>query len=367
MGGAYRQFHLDKGGSQFATDNGEAILNYEYGGYAQLSKTLFNKQLKLAAAGRLDNFKNFDPAFSPRASAVYSPDAEQHHNFRASYSRAFRSPTQYDQYATQELFTAVIRSNVGAGVQGYTPALAPNLGRVFGSPNPSAELATYARSIAPLRLEEVNTVEVGYKGVAAKDLVFDLSYYYSYYRDFVVPNQGLISNTDGSLPTLQQVQAAAPSRFQNLQLPTRIIVVSGNLDLLVRSQGALASVTYTASPIVSLTGNYSLNVLENPESEVPFYNTSKHKFNVGAFGMLHHFGYRLNYHWAEGHRFYTSFADGYLRNQQSLDANVYYALPKLKTTLEIGGSNLLDSYNVQIYGGPQISRLVYAGLSVSVK
>lgn len=368
VGGAYRQYRLDDSGRLFEVNDGKGTHNYEYGGYAQATKTLLNDRLKLAAAGRLDEFKNFGRAFSPRASVVYSLGNDKQHNFRASYSRAFRSPTQYDQYVNIDLGAAVSKGNVGAGYQGYSTALGANLGQVFTSANPPAELAKYAVTIAPLKLEEANSFEVGYKALAGKKVVLDLSYYRSYYRNFVVGSQPLIGNTDGSRPTFAQLAGAAPTGFQDPQQPTRVLVVSGNLDLLVRSQGALASVTYNVNRAVNLTGNYALNVLLNSESEVPFYNTPKHKFNVGANGALtRQLGYSLNYHWAEGHRYYSTFADGNLATYKSFDAQVHYAVPMLKTTFELGGSNLFNTNNVQLYGGPQIGQLVYAGLRVSVK
>jgi iron complex outermembrane receptor protein len=368
VGGAYREYRLDDSGRLFEINEGKGTRNYEYGGYAQVTKTVLNERLKLAAAGRLDEFKNFGQAFSPRASVVYSLGSDKQHNFRASYSRAFRSPTQYDQYVNIDLGAAVSKGNVGAGYQGYSTALAANLGQVFTSANPPAELAKYALTIAPLKLEQANSFELGYKALVGKKLVVDLSYYRSYYRNFVVGSQPIISNTDGSPTTFAQVADAAQSGFQDPKKLTRVLVVSGNLDLLVRSQGALASITYNVAPALNLTGNYALNVLINPESEVPFYNTPKHKFNTGAYGTLtRQLGYSLNYHWAVGHRYYSTFADGYLATYHSVDAQVHYAVPKLKTTFELGGSNLLNTNNVQLYGGPQVGRLVYAGLRVAVK
>ena len=368
VGGAYREFRLDADGLVFETKDGKSIRNYEYGGYAQLTKSLFDDGLKLAAAGRLDNFKNFGRAFSPRASVVYSFGSDKQHNLRASYSRAFRAPTQVDQYANVDLIAAVSKGNVGAGFQGYSPRIGGDFGRIATSANPQAEADAYAVAIAPLRLEQVNSYEAGYKGLLAKDLVLDLSYYRSYYRDFVASSQAIISNQDGSKPTFPQLAGAAQSSFQNPQLPTRIFIVSGNLDLLVRTQGALASLTYTATRALNLTGNYSINTLLNSSDEVPFYNTPKHKYNVGAYGELtRSFGYRVNYHWAQAHRYESSFAAGFLQAYQSLDAQIHYALPKLKTTVEVGGSNLANSNNVQVYGGPQVGQFVYAGLSVSVK
>ncbi len=367
VGGAYREFRLDRSGVLFDSNEGRGIRNYEYGGYSQLTVPLLDDRLRLVAAGRLDNFKNFNTAFSPRASAVYSLGANKEHNFRASYNRAFRAPTQSDQYVNIDFGSVVSHGNVGQGFQGYQTTLGGGFANVATSPNPVAALTPYVFNIAPLRLERVNSFEVGYKGLLAKNLVVDLSYYRSYYNDFVINGQPIISNVDGSLPTFFQLAAAAPSGFQNPQLP-RVLVVSRNLDLPVRTQGALASITYSATRALNLTGNYSLNVLLNSSDEVPFYNTPKHKFNVGAYGAVtRHLGYRLNYRWAEATRYETSFAAGYLSAYQSFDAQVHYLLPNLNTTLEIGGSNLFNTNNVQVYGGPQIGQLVYGGLTVSVK
>ena len=358
VGGAYREFRLGSNGRLFDDADGQRIRNYEYGGYAQLTKAVLDERLKLAAAGRLDNFKNFGRAFSPRASAVYSLGSDKQHNFRASYGRAFRSPSQIDQYTNIDLIAGVYRGNVGAGYQGYSTGLAAS---------PTSNPANFLASVAPLRLEQVSSYEVGYKGQLVKNLVLDVSYYFSQYRDFVVPGV-LIGNVDGSRPTFGQLFAAAPGRFQDARLPTRILVVASNLDVRVRTQGALLSLTYAARRAANFTGNYSFNQLLNASNEVPFYNTPRHKFNVGAFGELgRRLGYSLNYRWAAGHRYESTFAAGALAAYQSVDAQVRYAAPKLGTTFELGGSNLLNTNNVQVYGGPQIGRLAYVGVNVTVK
>jgi iron complex outermembrane receptor protein len=368
VGGAYRAFLLDKSGVVFDSNYGKGGRNYEYGGYTQLTKTLLDDRLKLAAAGRLDRFKNFDQAFSPRASIVYSLGADKQHNFRASYNRAFRAPVQSDQYVNVDLFNAVSLGNVGNGFQGYNTLVSSNLLRIAASLNPQAELMPYTTTVTPLRLEQASSIEVGYKGLLGTNLVADLSLYRNHYRDFVISGQPILGNIDGSRPTLAQLSTAALANFQNPQLPTRILVVSSNLDLLVRTQGVLASLTYTAAKALNLTGNYSLNVLLNSASEVPFYNTPKHKFGLGVYGQFtRQVLYRVNYCWAQAHRYETSFAAGHLTAYQSLDAHVQYALPKLSAILELGGSNILNTTNVQVYGGPQVGQLLYAGLQVSIK
>ena len=159
------------------TKDGDRIQNYEYGAYAQASKSLLDDHLKLAAAGRVDRFKNFGTAFSPRASVVYSLGADKQHNFRASYSRAFRAPTQNDQYIKLDVGRAILLGNVRGGFHGYTTAW-PRSCPAFW-PRRAADLATYEYHAAALKLEEVNSFEVGYRAQLAKKLYVDLDYFYS--------------------------------------------------------------------------------------------------------------------------------------------------------------------------------------------
>ncbi len=128
-GAAFREFRLGSDGTFFSDKVGQRIRNYEYGGYAQLTATLFDEHLRLAAAGRLDDFQNFDARFSPRLSAVYSLGDQQQHNFRASFGQAFRSPTQTDQYLSIDLGVITVLGNVGQGFQGYRTSLATDLQR----------------------------------------------------------------------------------------------------------------------------------------------------------------------------------------------------------------------------------------------
>jgi len=62
----------------------------ELGVYLQ-SETKISPQLDFVAAARVDEHNHLDPQYSPRAALVFKPRPE--HNFRATYNRAFRTPT----------------------------------------------------------------------------------------------------------------------------------------------------------------------------------------------------------------------------------------------------------------------------------
>ena len=366
VGAAYRAYRLGSGGKLFADTDGKRIPNYEYGAYAQLTQTLLDTRLKFALAGRLDNFKNFESAFSPRAAVVYSLGDDKQHNFRASYSQAFRSPSNTDQYLYSDLGNFILLGNVGDGFQGY------NFTNAAGQPyTPGTSLSGYEVSLAKLRLERVNTTEVGYKGAIVPNVYVDVSYFRSRYNDFI-GGTAFVGNVDGTRPTPLQVNRGLASGFTNAAAsPARIIYASYNNEQEVRTQGATFGITYYLDKSLNLSGNYSLNVLDRsnlPAGFRTFFNTPKHKFNIGASGVvLRNLTYSVNYRWVEGHNQEMPFAAGRISSYRTTDAYLGYAVSKLATTFQAGVSNLFDANNIQIIGGPQIGRLAYLGLLFNVK
>ncbi|TGE05484.1 TonB-dependent receptor [Hymenobacter fodinae] len=364
VGAAYRKFRLGSNGNIYSDDH-KRIQNHETGGYAQFTKKFLDERLKLALAGRIDAFKNFDAAFSPRASVVYSAGDNKQHNLRASFGRAFRSPTQLDQYIRLDVGRALLLGNVDNGFQGYR--LLNAQGQRFGTVG--ADLASFEANIAPLQLERLSTFEVGYKAALSDKLALDVNYYQSYYNDFIGATT-FIGNANGSRPTVAQLQAGTPTQFQSGE--TRVLQVWTNAAQEVRTKGGAIGVTYSVAPALNLAANYSLNILDRSEVQdqafQTYFNTPKHKYNVSASGTaLTHLSYSVNYRWAQGHEYGMPFAVGQLANYCAVDAFVGYTFPTLSSTLQAGASNLLDANNIQVYGGPNIGRLIYVGLQIDVK
>lgn len=371
LGAAYRQYQLGSDGTLFSdAKEGDRIQNYEYGAYGQAKKALLDERLQLAVAARLDRFQNFGSAFSPRASVVYSAGGDKQHNFRASYSRAFRAPTQNDQYIRLDIGRAILVGNIGNGFQGYNTAVAAQLPGIL-APGRTADLATYEYQSGALKLEEVNSIEVGYRAQLGKHVYLDLDYFHNNYNNFIA-TQNFIGNIDGSRPSVAQIGAAAPGRFQNPALPTRVIQIATNVDQTVRSQGAGITLGYRVSQALTVNTNYSYNDLVT-ETFKPgtqsFFNTPKHKFNLGVDGVVldRKLSYNLNYRWADSYLYESTFATGTLPVAQTLDAQLGYLISPLHTTVQVGGTNILDATNFQVYGAPSMGRLVYAGLLFDIK
>lgn len=371
VGAAYRQYQLGSDGTLFRdSKDGDRIGNYEYGAYGQISKTLLDERLKLAATGRVDQFQNFGTAFSPRASVVYSAGADRQHNFRASYSRAFRAPTQNDQYIRLDVGRALLLGNVDNenGYQGYLPTVTALLPGIL-APARAAELAGYEYNAGKLKLEEVNSVEVGYRAQLSKALFVDFDYFYNRYNNFIA-TQNFLGNIDGTRPTATQIGTGAPISFQSGN--TRIIQIAANVDQQVQSQGAGITLSYKVADALTLLGNYSYNDLVTKEFKPgtqSFFNTPKHKFNLGFDGLAldRALSYNFNYRWADTFLYQSTFATGTVPTAQTVDAQVGYLVKNLHTTVQVGGTNLFDVTNYQVYGAPSYGRIVYAGLLFDLK
>ena len=379
VGGAYRAFGLASQGAVFEDKvGGERIRNDEYGVYGQAAKTFFKEALKIQVAGRMDDFKNFESKFSPRASAVYTFGDKRQHNFRSSYGVAFRSPTQIDQYIRLDIGNALLLGNVRNGFEGYRTALltqgsaAANIGAVAGG-------STAFNYTAPrLDLEQVKTFEVGYKTILQNKISFDITYYRSDYDNFIGA-QPFVGNTDGSRPSIPQTLVAigaAPgadgvtrNRLSDPASPTRIIQVWFNSEQAITTQGLSAGLGYNYKKELNFNANYSYNKIGDlPAGFLAFYNTPENKFNVGVDGEFKKkLGYNVNYRWQERFTYEFPFDVGPINNIGTLDASVSYKLDKMKSTIQVGGSNLTDSYNTQIWGGPQLGRMIFAGILVDIK
>ena len=99
------------------------------------------------------------------------------------------------------------------------------------------------------------------------------------------------------------------------------------------------------------------------------FNTPKHKFNISIsgrdidLGFIKNVGFNFNYKWIQGFIFEGSpqFTGG-IPTYDLLDGQINYSIPKINTTLKIGGSNLLNKKQFQVYGGPKVGRMAYIQL-----
>ncbi len=362
VGGSVRLTRLRSNGTLYADGpnspllNAEAgtrelrdgIENDEYGGYLQLQRAFLDDALKLSAVGRVDGFRNFDARFSPRVSGVFSFGDAAQHNLRASFSQAFRQPAQLDQFIYLDVGRLLLVGNTAAGFE--TGSLVPSS---FGQPG---------ERIEPLRLERMNSVEVGYKGILGGRLFADVSYYRSVYDDFIGTRRFLGREAGGAPSPAEFFVPPAPGTagFANR---TRAIQTWLNADQSVTSQGVQVGLELAVDPALVLAGNYAWADIEEVDDLILGFNTPEHKFNVGASGQVTRaLGYGANLRWVDDYQFEMPFAEGLIESHVTLDAQATYAFPTFGVTVLAGGTNLTNSQNLTAYGAAVNERIVYVGL-----
>ena len=365
-------------GQQVAVDSTRIqIKNREFGVYAGARKEFLDQQLVATATLRVDKNQNFDYLLSPAASLVYSPS--DRNTFRMSISSAIRNPTLADQYLYYNVGRAILLGNV----DGRFEAGSDSLFTIESFNNYRQDLNTDTLdyfNVDAIRPEQVKTLELGYRGKLTESLYIDFGGYYSRYTDFIGYNIGF-NGTFG------------PEGFPD-QGGLQVFRVAANAKSIVTTRGASIGFNYYFSKL-SLNGNYSYNELTsgNDDPIIPAFNTPKNKFNLGLSGReitlfkkVPHFGFGINYKFIEGFLFEGSPQfTGSIPSYDMMDAQVNIYIPKLKSTFKFGGSNIMgirpffdkgidnrfatafDNRNFQVYGGPQIGRLLYASILIELK
>ncbi len=363
VGGNYRNFWLNSEGTLFADKtpglNSNKIRIGEGGAYAQLSQKLLNDRLKLSVSGRYDKNDNFEGRFTPRFSAVVK--LAEGHNLRASYQEAYRFPSTQNQWINL-LVSGGIRLMGGlpqlrnfynfANNPAYTVASV----QAFGATGNPALLVR--QQFGEFKPEQAKTIEFGYKGLVANKLLIDVYYYQSTYKDFISSVNVIQSNT-GSVA--------------NLGNNRTIYQISVNATGDVKTRGWGASVEYLLPKNFSVSGNvYSDEMTERPSDPtfITFYNTPKYRtnisFNNSGFLYQNRIGFGITYRWQDEFTYEGSFAVGKVPSFQTVDAMVSYKLPKTKSLLKLGASNLFNKYYINAFGNAQVGGLYYASFSFNV-
>ena len=193
VGASFRHYSLNSAGTIFADNDGPINID-EYGGYIQLQKKLFDDKLRINVSGRYDKSTNFDGRFTPRATVTYK--ISENNFIRASYQQAYRFPTAQDQWINLRTPGSILIGGVPAFVNLYnlnsnnpvntvysaTSVDAFRNSLINGAPNPGLLKAATFTTLKP---ETSNSYEVGYRGIASKNLLLDAYVYFSQFNNFI--------------------------------------------------------------------------------------------------------------------------------------------------------------------------------------
>jgi outer membrane receptor protein involved in Fe transport len=405
VGGSFRLYELNSFGRIY-TDYTSQINYNEYGAYTQIQKKLMEDRLKLTASVRYDKAKNFDGNFSPRISAVYSAGAQKAHTFRGSFQTGFRNPSTQDQYIGFNVGSAVllgsapdnlirysetlpVTSPLGQAVVGgttttingnnayynsYTAASVQQFA-ALASTNPVAAAGLLKKTnVGLVKPETVKAFELGYRGQVQK-LSYDLNGYYNIYNNFignitvVAPTYGTAQDAPNLLagptnPGVQSVDAISTGNTRAFQLYT-------NTDIEIKSLGFGAGVSYKLPRNFEISANYNYAEFDFDQSLDPSFeagfNTPKHrvKASIGNEKLFKNFGFNLSGRWNTGYKWESTFADGMIDAATVIDAQINYSIPKLKSIIKLGASNLGGKEYQQVLGAGLIGQQYFASWTIT--
>jgi outer membrane receptor for ferrienterochelin and colicins len=281
---------------------GSPILLGQKGVYGQM-ETPVSEMIRVVLAGRYDKHDRYDAQFSPKAALLFTPIPDQ--TFRVTYNKAFKSPS-------------VLQTDF------FFPNFQPFIG-VFGNYDGfdiKNNAGVIVNTIDPIRPEVNTTWELGYKGVVAQKLYFDVAGYRTKFDGFQSPlvvianpltgatattaynhrtgakitdaaggpqvaltyfnaGQGTISGIDGGLRFYFSDRIAASGSGSVVKI-----------NEIVPKVGAPPEATAFNSPSVRLTGGMDFtNVIENVVAGFTTRFVSKYDFRSGVnYGLIPAFG-----------------------------------------------------------------------------
>lgn len=365
VGASFRQFQLRSNGTIF-DDLGGRNIN-EFGGFVQASRELV-PDFRLTGSIRYDKNENFDGQFSPRLAAVLG--LGQSHNLRGSFQTGFRNPSTQGQYIDLNVITARLIGGLPFLAERYqitdnawTMDSVENFTNQFLSdPTDPASAAALLRPYAehrPVSPEQIQSFEIGYKGLIDDRLLIDAAYYYNIFDDFItqirVRRAAAPINTQQGLASL--LSGSAANTFQ----------VYTNIDETVRAHGAVFGLDYSLPANYRIGVNYNWNRLITSLDErfTNTFNTPEHKVNV-TFGnrrLTDNLGFNLVWRWQDAFRWETSFVRADVDAVSTLDAQISYHLPQMNSVVRLGGSNILNQSFTMNGGGPRQGAIVYLSIT----
>src|SRR5690606_27365210 len=187
--------------------------------------------------------------------------------------------------------------------------------------------------------EKITSAEIGYRGKLDKVTV-DMSVYYNKYKDFIsgevvlAPLYGTVG--DNSL----SVAAIANGDYRTYQTYT-------NSEADVNSYGGSLGLSTKIFGNFDLEGSYTYTKQDFDQEAFPDFrtnfNTPEHKAKIG-FGntdVVKNLGFNVAWRWSDNYFWQATFGDGEIPAYHTVDAQINFRVPSLKSSFKVGATNLL--------------------------
>jgi hypothetical protein len=351
VGISERYYSINSNGTVFFDEPGKPININQFGTFIQVNKNLIDDRLRITGAFRFDKNQYFESQYTPRFSLVWFLDEKKEHSLRGTFQTAYRFPSTSDQWVD---INAGIFRTIGGMPEvrkkyGFDSIpLYPMSGRNPVTDKPITENGPIV--LPELKPEKVTSSEIGYKGLfLGKKLFLDAYGYYNKYKGFEAIQLVAQLSDDAGTEKDQYYQTYFTT------------------DEPVTSCGWALGLDYMTPVGILIRSNVAYNKLlesiDSPGVEAR-YNTPEYRANlsVGHHAILPKVGFNVNFHWQNSFIWEGGFGAGKIPTTANLDAHISYKLAPIKTTVKVGGSNILNNYYTTSFGSAQIGGLYYVSL-----
>jgi len=350
-GGQFRRFLPDSEGTFLADANNEDIDETEGGGYLQLDYRPTD-DLRFNTAARVDGNSEHEAQFSPKAAVVYT--VAPSHNVRFTFNRAFKSPT-------------ILNNELFISAAGLGPVFRGNSDDGFTIRDGPTTNANVVREVDPLDPEEVNTIEIGYKGVFQDRLAVNLTAYNSWYDNFISPLTNVANPAAGTFG-FEDGQLTPPEADQ----PNGFLWTYFNFGS-ATVRGFDFGTQFAASEKLSLTGNVSVIDLSDFDqgnaNQDLLLNVPEVKFKWGVtvrdVGLDNSF-VSAKGRWKSSYEFRSGFwdsqkfyDDGEVPSRVTANLTAGYTIPQTGVKLKASVTNLFNADTPDVLGAPETERLFW--------
>ena len=380
VGGSARQYSLNSSGTIY-TDYDGAINYSEFGVYTQLQKELelsAAAKLKLTGSVRYDKSEFFDGFFSPRLSAGLT--VNRNHNFRVSAQTGFRNPTTQDLFIGLDSGRNILVGSAPSNLERYSRTFEGNDGNSYIQTGAAAYNNSYTESSVDayqisgnsadlvvsnpdvIKPEQVTSIEVGYRG-KFENLIIDFSAYHNTFEDFI--SQEIVeAPLYGSVLDGTAEAAIDNSDFRQYSTYT-------NSKAAVKSYGASIGLSTKVFSNFDLSGSYTYAKLDFDRNTYPDFttnfNTPEHKFKAsfGNTALFENFGFNVSYRFSDDYYWEATFGNGVVPEFHTVDAQINYAVPSIKSTFKAGATNLLGTEYFTAFGTGNIGSIYFLSWTIN--
>jgi iron complex outermembrane receptor protein len=345
LGGQYRHYAPSSHGT-YLDDADQAISINEAGTYAQADTTIAGR-LRLAGAVRVDHHSIYGTQVSPKAAVQY--EIAPSHNLRLGYNRAFKSPTVLEDYLK-------IANTLLGNRDGYV--IRDASGNVIAD-------------IAPLKPEQVDSFELGYKAAIDDHAYIDAVAYQSYYHDFISPLTSVANPAMGTFATTADGTPTAMGTPQQGALSTYMNFGSAQVrgaDVGVDVQPIQKLGLSASASAIKLVSFENTNPLEkNLTLNAPAFKL-RGSLTTNDLGIKSSFlrvdaRYHTAYAFESGFWSSSTLLGGKVPGRTVVDATIGYKLPKQHITVTGTVANMLDNRTPDVLGAPIPGRLMWLQLA----